>query len=109
MENTVSAPRVSRSDSTVKVINSFKELLTSVLGVLSTPLTIGVIVIVALIAFNDYERWTHRDLGPARTHELAVNRARSTSALELQILHACRGRTTQLWTCVGATKRQLTR
>ena len=109
MESTASAPRVSRSDSTVKLVNSFKELVTSVLGVLSTPLTIGVIVVASLVAFNDYERWTHRDLGPARTHEIAMTRAQGTSALQLRILQACRSRGTALWTCVGKTKRELTK
>ena len=109
MESTAGAPRVSRSDSTVKLVNSFKDLVTSVLGVLSTPLTIGVIVVASLVAFNDYERWSHRDLGPARTHELAITKAQSTSALQLRILQACRSRSSALWTCVGQTKRELTK
>ena len=82
--------------------------MTSVLGVLSTPLTIGVIVVASLVAFNDYERWSHRDLGPARAHELAMTKAHNTSALQLRILQACRSRDTELWTCVGKTKRELT-
>ena len=107
MESSATAHHVSRSDSTVKLVNSFKDLVTSVLGVLSTPLTIGVIVVVSLIAFNDYERWSHRDLGPASAHELVLTKARSANALDLEIVRACRSRSTALWTCVGETKRQL--
>src|SRR5262245_23776008 len=96
MESSASAHRASRSDSTVKLVNSFNDLVTGVLGVMSTPLTIGVIVVVSLVAFNDYERWNHRDLGPASAHEL-----------DLAIVQACRSQSAALWTCVGQTKRQL--
>ena|SRR5215471_19099694 len=107
MESSAAAPAVSRSDSAAKLVNSFRDLLTSVLGVLSTPLTIGVIVVVSLVAFNNYERWTHRDLGPARAHELALTKARASGALQLELIQACKTRSTALWTCVGQTKRAL--
>jgi hypothetical protein len=90
-------------------MNSFKDLLTGVLEVLGTPVTVAVIVIVSLLAFNDYERWAHRQAGPQNQHDLAITKTRSASALELAILTACRGRSTALWTCVGLTKRELTR
>jgi hypothetical protein len=37
-------------------MNSFKDLVTGVLEVLGTPVTVAVIVVVSLLAFNDYER-----------------------------------------------------
>jgi hypothetical protein len=107
MESSASAHRVSRSDSTVKIVNSFRDLLVSVLGILSTPLTIAVVVLVALAAFNSYERWSHRDLAPKRAHELALTRTREMSAIEVQVVNACRTRSVPLWTCVGQTRRQL--
>jgi hypothetical protein len=107
MESSASAHRGSRSDSTVKVVNSFKELVTSVLAVLSTPLTIAVIVVVSLIAFNHYEQWSHRRQ-PANASELALAKAQSATALDLAILRACQSRRTPLSSCVGETKRELT-
>src|SRR5262245_56249775 len=69
MEGSASAHDVPRSESAVKLVNSFKDLVTSVLGVLSMPLTVAVIVIASLVAFNDYERWGHRRAGPQNRHD----------------------------------------
>jgi hypothetical protein len=107
MESSAAAHQRSRSDSAVKLVGSLKDLLTGVLGVISVPLTVGVIVVVSLVAFNDYERWSHRDLRPSRAHELELTKVRAAGALELVLVNACRSRSTPLWTCVGKTKSSL--